>query len=91
MLARAGLSKSDVKRALWERSKMAARRFAEKDYVRAQHTRGPDLGRIGPDTPIPISPSPEEIGVIVAGGPGTHSVYVPTFGQTRAVTRRIAA
>jgi hypothetical protein len=91
VLARAGLSKSDVKRALWERSKMAAGRFAAKDYVRAQHTRGPDLGEIGPDTPIPISPTANEIGLIVAGGPGTHSVYVPTFGQTRAVTRRIGA
>jgi hypothetical protein len=28
--------------------------------------------------------------VIVAGGPGTHSVYVPCFGNTRAVTREIA-
>ena len=91
VLARAGLSKSDVKRTLWERSKMAAGRFAAKDYVRAQHTRGPDLGEIGPDTPIPISPTANEIGLIVAGGPGTHSVYVPTFGQTRAVTRRIGA
>ena len=31
----------------------------------------------------------EDIAIIVAGGPGTHSVYVPTFGQTRAVSRRI--
>ena len=27
--------------------------------------------------------------VIVAGGPGTHSVYVPCFGNSRAVTREI--
>ena len=35
---------------------------------------------------VPISPRPDDIGIIVAGGPGTHSVYIPTFGQTRAVT-----
>jgi len=89
VLARAGLSKSDVKRVLWERSKMPASRFAAKDYARAQHTRGPELGGIGPDTLIPIAPTPDDIGIIVAGGPGTHSVYIPTFGQTRAVTRRV--
>ena len=27
--------------------------------------------------------------LIVAGGPGTHSVYVPCFGNSRAVTELI--
>jgi hypothetical protein len=30
---------------------------------------------------------PEDLIVIVAGGAGKHSQYVPTFGNTRAVTR----
>ncbi len=89
VLARAGLAKADVKRRLWEQSKMAAGRYAAKDYARVQHTRGPELGAIGPETLLPISPQPEDIGIVVAGGPGTHSVYVPTFGQTRAVTRAV--
>ena len=89
VLKRGGLSKADVKRRLWEQSKMTAGRYAAKDYARVQHTRGPELGEIGPDTLLPISPGPEDIGIVVAGGPGTHSVYVPTFGQTRAVTREI--
>jgi hypothetical protein len=29
--------------------------------------------------------------LIVAGGPGTHSVYVPCFGNSRAVTREIVS
>jgi hypothetical protein len=89
IMKRAGLTKSDVKRRLWEESKMIASRYASKDYVRAQHTRRPELGQIGPDTLLPISIKAEDIGIIVAGGPGTHSLYVPTFGQTRAVTRAI--
>jgi hypothetical protein len=68
---------------------MPAMRQAAKDRVRVQHTRGPELGGVGADTLLPVSPRPEDIGIIVAGGPGTHSVYVPTFGQTRAVTRAI--
>lgn len=91
IMKRGGLTKYDVKRRLWEESKMAASRFAVKDYVRARHTRCPELGEIGPETLLPISADPEGVGIIVAGGPGTHSVYVPTFGQTRAVTRLIDA
>ncbi|MEN3354566.1 MAG: hypothetical protein V7640_2724, partial [Betaproteobacteria bacterium] len=91
IMKRGALAKSDVKRRLWDESKMVASRFAVKDYLRAQHTRRPELGEIGPETLLPISVEAEEIGIIVAGGPGTHSVYVPTFGQTRAVTRLIDA
>jgi hypothetical protein len=29
--------------------------------------------------------------IMVAGGPGKHSVVVPTFGATRAVTAQIEA
>ena len=89
VLRRGGLSKADVKQQLWEQSKMAASRFAAKDYERARHTRSGELGGFTRDTAVPISRSPDEVGIIVAGGPGTHSVYVPTFGQTRAVSRRI--
>ena len=89
VLHRAGLSKLDVKRQLWEKSKMLARRFAAKDFARASHTRGAELGVFSMATMVPISAGPEGIGIIVAGGPGTHSVYIPTFGQTRAISRRI--
>ena len=89
IMKRGGLTKAQVKRRLWDESKVSAGRFAAKDYARVQHTRGPELGEIGPDTLLPVSVRAGEIGIIVAGGPGTHSVYVPTFGQTRAVTRPI--
>jgi hypothetical protein len=47
------------------------------------------LGKIGPDTLLPVSHRPEGIHLIVAGGPGTHSTYIPSFGNTQAVTREI--
>ena len=86
-----GFTKADLKRALWEQSKMRAARMAAKDLARTQIARSAELGEIGPDTLLPIAPSPDAIGIIVAGGPGTHSVYVPSFGDTRAVTREIHA
>ena len=57
--------------------------------MRLQHTRSAELGQFDAKTTIPISIKPEEVSIIVAGGPGTHSVHVPTFGHTRSVTRRI--
>ncbi|MBI4192042.1 MAG: hypothetical protein HY525_16065 [Betaproteobacteria bacterium] len=90
ILARAGLSKADVKNALWEQSKMPASRRAPKDYARTCDARRDELGEIKPDTILPIAPTPEEIGVIVAGGTGTHSVYIPSFGNCRSVTRPVA-
>jgi hypothetical protein len=40
-----------------------------------------------PDARVPVARKPEDIMIIVAGGPGKHSMYVPTFGGTRSVTR----
>jgi hypothetical protein len=89
IINQAGVSKAQLKRTLWEKSKMRAGRMAAKDFARTQYSRRAELGEIGPDTMLPITTTPEDIGVIVAGGPGTHSVYVPSFGDTRSVTRRI--
>ena len=89
VLHQAGLSKHDVKRRLWEESKMAAGRMAPADFARTQIARAAEFGDLTPETMLPIAPKPEDIGIIVAGGAGTHSVYVPTFGDTRSVTRQV--
>ncbi len=89
ILHREGLSKRDVKLKLWEMSRLHVDRLAAKDRMRLQHTRGAELGPFDTKTTIPISIKPDEVSIIVAGGPGTHSVHVPTFGHTRSVTRRI--
>ena len=85
----AGYSKAEVKRRLWEASKMPASELSAEDLSRAQPSRAAELGTIGPDTLLPISQKPDDIGIIVAGGSGAHSVYVPCFGNTRSVTIEI--
>jgi hypothetical protein len=90
ILAQAGLSKSEVKRRLWEQSRMAASRMTEKDYERTQRTRRAELGEISHETLLPITTDAARIGIVVAGGVGTHSVYIPGFGNSRSVTRPIA-
>jgi hypothetical protein len=86
VLQRAGYTKPRFKAALWEATKMPGRHMAARDFERAVQSRRGELGAITPDTLLPIAPTPDDIGVIVAGGPGTHSVYVPCFGNSRAVT-----
>jgi len=86
---RGGFGKADVKRALWEASRMAASRFSATELQRVRDSRSQELGDITPETQIPVSPHPENVQILVAGGPGTHSVYIPSFGITRSVTRLI--
>ena len=89
ILKAAGLSKREVKRELWERSRMPARQMSAKDLLRVRASRTSELGEIGPDTLLPISKTPDDICIMVAGGVGTHSVYIPCFGNSLAVTREV--
>ena len=84
-----GLSKADVKRRLWAESKMRAGRMSKNELMRTQTARSEELGPITEDTLLPVSGGADGVGIVVAGGPGTHSVYVASFGDTRAVTREV--
>jgi hypothetical protein len=86
---RGGFGKEQVRQRLWELTKMPARDMAERDLYRARASRRKELGEIQADTLLPISHDPKDIRIMVAGGPGTHSVYIPCFGNSRAATRRI--
>ena len=85
----AGLTKSELKRQLWEQSKMSGSRMSAADLARTRIARAAEFPDLGPDTQLPIAQRPDDIGILVAGGPGTHSVYLPTFGDTRSVTKKI--
>jgi hypothetical protein len=89
VLKRDGLSKADVKRRLWEQARLQGSRLSAKDFARVQTGRRAELGEIGLDTLITISNHPDDISLIVAGGPGTHSVYLPVSGHVRSVTREV--
>lgn len=89
VLKQDGLGKADVKRRLWEQARLRASRLSARDYGRVQTGRRAELGEIGPDSLIPISVAPEDINILVAGGPGTHSVYLPVSGHVRPITREI--
>jgi hypothetical protein len=89
VFADANLSKDEVKGRIWAASKLRAGAMAAKDLGRARNGRSAELGDIGPDTELPVSVAPEDITLVVAGGPGTHSVFVPVFATSRSVTREV--
>ena len=86
---REGWNKAEVKRRLWEASKIRAGRSKGSEFERMATGRRAELGEIGPDTMVPISEKAEDISIIVAGGPGSHSVFVPVSAHTRSVTKEI--
>ena len=54
-----------------------------------QAGRRAELGEITAASMLPVSRTADDIGIIVAGGTGTHSVYVPMSGHVRSVTKEI--
>jgi len=88
-VADSGWSKRDFKRAFWKRARVPIRRFNPENLVRFAAIDPARFLDAPPDREVELCASPDELIVIVAGGPGKHSVFIPTFGATRSVTARI--
>jgi hypothetical protein len=88
-VAGGGYSKDDFKRALWERAQVPLSRFDPSNIERFAVIHPAGFKDRPPETPAPIARQWSDIMIVVAGGAGKHSVFVPTFGATRSVTRRI--
>ena len=87
-IASGGFSRADVQRFLYER----ARNRVGLLKLRAMYKQGnwPDwVDRDDDDALCPIVDRPEDIHLVVTGGPGKHSAFIPTFGTSRSVTRKI--
>jgi len=88
-VARGGWSKSDFKRALWERAQVPLARFDPSNIERFAVIHPAGFKDRPAETLAPIAREWSDIMIVVAGGAGKHSVFVPTFGATRSVTLRI--
>ncbi|CUR58435.1 hypothetical protein NOCA250054 [metagenome] len=77
MLAGNGVSKQEFKRRVWETARLPLGRMSVKERARTQEERRGDMGEFGPDTTLPPSKVPDDIIVLVAGGWGMLSSFIP--------------
>ncbi len=84
-LKRDGWSIADMQQKLYEDSKVHYSRVAPEQVIYAA-TRGNDVV----NDHLYLTASPERIQILVAGGPGKHSAYIPTFSSTHECSVRIA-
>ena len=85
-----GYSKSDIKNYLYEHARVPMGKFSEANIRRRLKVKyGDRYTRAGLDEPIPIAQSPEKFVLVVAGGAGKHSAYIPSFGNSLSVTRML--
>jgi hypothetical protein len=86
-LAQRAMTRRDVSSYLFDRARIPAgvlrRHFEERAWT--QWMKIVDDGH-----PLPMTAEPDNIRVVVAGGPGKHSLVVPSWGVTRSVTLPLA-
>ena len=85
-IAGSGWSKAELKRRLWERARVRLDRFSAENLARFSIIAPERFVGRPPDADVPWCVSPDDLVVVVAGGPGKHSSVIPTFGATRSVT-----
>jgi hypothetical protein len=85
-LASSGWSKGEAKRRLWERIRIRLDRFSAENLARFATIDPASFGGRPGAAEVRWCAGPDDLMIIVAGGPGKHSSLVPTFGATRSVT-----
>ncbi len=83
-LHRDGFTIESMQAELHRRSRVHISRISKENqesYANADH--------FPKDDHYMIAPTPEDIHILVAGGPGKHSAFVPSFGGTTASAVRI--
>jgi hypothetical protein len=89
-LARDGLGKKEIRNAVFERARIPLSRFAKRSVEGLRHRRSRWFADVGDPDHIGVADRPEDINIIVSGGAGIHSLFVPTAFSYRPVTRRVA-
>jgi hypothetical protein len=81
-IASSGFSKQDVKHFLFEKARVPKSQFSLKHRV-DRFAEFPD-GAF-----IPVATREDAVMIIVAGGAGKHSMFMPTFADTLSVTKEV--
>ena len=91
-IARDGYSKADVKKYVYEHGRVRLDAFSDENIdrrIRQWPVFKGEFTETGPERMIPVMKSAENAHIVVIGGAGKHSAYVPTFGATQPATRAL--
>ena len=88
LLASGGMGREDVQCALFEGARVPLTSFSPEIAERVRGRRPGLFADTEPES-VPVADGPESILIAVAGGPGSHTLFFPTYGETRAVTKPI--
>jgi hypothetical protein len=86
ILSEAKLSKQDVKRIVFEGSKIPINIFNAETITLMRGRRQKYFAAMKDAREVAIADSADDIEILVAGGAGNHSVFLPSWGDTRCVT-----
>jgi hypothetical protein len=88
-LARDGYTKDRIKQHCFEKARIPLERFAKRTIAGLHHRRARWFAEVGDPRHIGIADRPADINIVVAGGAGIHSQFVPTSFSYAPVTRLI--
>jgi hypothetical protein len=77
------LTREDVSSYLFDHARLPAREFRRHFEELAWAGW---MKQVGDDHLLPMTASPDNIRVLVVGGPGKHSSVIPSWGMTRSMT-----
>jgi hypothetical protein len=90
VLARDGYDKPAIREYLFQNARIPLSRFAERTVRGLKHRRSRWFEIAGDPDHIGIADEASHINIVVAGGPGIHSQFVPTSFSYGPTIRRIA-
>jgi hypothetical protein len=88
-LARDGYSKQDIKQHVFEKARIPLTRFAKRTVAGLHHRRSRWFAEVGDPLHIGVADRAADVNIVVAGGAGIHSQFVPTSFSYHPVTRLI--
>ena len=92
LLASQGYSKKDVQQYLFEHARVPVSHFSDETIERRMRMSGRfddqlDIPLV--DRRVPMARCPEDFMIMVLGGAGKHSAFIPTMAANRSVTRAL--
>lgn len=89
VIHRDGMSEQELRERVFEKAQVPVSVIPEGNLGRMARIRPERFGDPAPDATVPVTTGPEDFLTVVAGGEGRHSMMIPSFGVSAAVTRSI--